>query len=54
MGRPCLPKGRVKNRLLVIRVTPAFERELCAAARRADKCLTHFIRDTLTEKLERE
>jgi predicted HicB family RNase H-like nuclease len=54
MGRPPFPKGQVQDKLVVIRLTPAFHRALCAAAKKAGKCLTHFIRDALAEKLNEE
>lgn len=54
MGRPPLPKGQVQDKLVVIRLTPAFHRTVCRAAKKAGKCLTHFVRDTLAEKLNEE
>ncbi len=54
MGRPPLPKGEAKKTLLVIRFTPAFYKALCVAAKKAGKCLTHYIRDALQEKLDQD
>ncbi len=54
MGRPALPKGQVKDVQIVIRLTPAFHKALCAAAKRADKSMTHYVRDLLAEKLNQE
>ena len=49
-----MPRAQVKDTLVVIRLTPAFHKALCTAARGAGKCLTHYIRDTLAEKLNQE
>ena len=54
MGRPRFPKGTAKDMLVVIRVTPAFHKALRKAAKNAGKCLTHYVRDTLAEKLNQE
>jgi predicted HicB family RNase H-like nuclease len=54
MGRPPLAKGQVKDVMIVVRLTPAFHKALCAAAKNAGKCVTHYVRDTLTEKLNQE
>ena len=54
MGRPPLPKAQVKDTLIVIRLTPTFHKALCAAAKGAGKCVTHYVRDTLAEKLKQE
>lgn len=54
MGRPPLAKGQVKDMLVVVRLTPAFHKALCRAAKEAGKCLTHYVRDTLAEKVNQE
>lgn len=54
MGRPPLPKGQVKDVQMVIRLTPVFHKALCAAAKRADRCVTHYVRDVLAERLNQE
>lgn len=51
MGRPPLPKTRLKSTLVVVRVTPAFDKALRAAAKKAKKPLAAFIRDTLAGKM---
>jgi predicted HicB family RNase H-like nuclease len=54
MGRPPLPKGQVKGVKLVIRLTPAFHRAMCAAAKRSGTSLTGYVRGAVEEKLSRE
>lgn len=54
MGRPPLAKGQVKDVQIVIRLTPAFHEALCATAKKAGKCLTHYVRDLLEEKVNQE
>jgi predicted HicB family RNase H-like nuclease len=54
MGRPPLPKGQVKDTLIVVRLTPAFHKALNAAAQKAGKKLTRYVRDVLADKLEQE
>lgn len=54
MGRPRLPKGQVQDKKIIVRVTPVFYETLSAAAKKASKRLSDYVRDTLTEKLNQE
>ncbi len=51
MGRPPLPKGKVKDTQLVFRVDPSLRRKIVRAAKRAHKPMATWIRDMLTELL---
>ena len=47
MGRPCFPAGKAKSEQLVVRVEPALAEKMREAAKREDKPLAAWIRDTL-------
>ena len=52
MGRPPLPRGRVKSTPVLIRVTPAFRRALGKAAKARGMTMAAFIRLTLEKAIE--
>jgi predicted HicB family RNase H-like nuclease len=52
MGRPPKPKGTVKDVQIVIRLTPAFNKALFAAAAAAGKSVAGYVRDIVAEKID--
>jgi len=54
MGRPPLPKGKVKDVQLCFRVQPALYRKILEVAKRERKTLAGWVRDTLAGLLRSE
>lgn len=53
MGRPPFPKGQAKNKVVLVRLTPALHKTMSQAANREGKHLATWMRDTLAELLRR-
>lgn len=54
MGRPRLPEGQAKDVKIIIRLTPAFYKALCAAAKRSGSNLTGYVRGAIEDRLSKE
>ena len=52
MGRPPKPKGTVKDVQIVIRLTPAFNKALLAAAAAAGRSVAGYVRDIVAEQID--
>jgi hypothetical protein len=51
VGRPALPKGHAKARIVPVRFKPEEFKEITRAARANRQTLSDWIRETLTAKL---
>jgi predicted HicB family RNase H-like nuclease len=52
IGRPVLPKGEAKGRIVPVRFSPEDRKKLEAAAKASKQNVSQWIRSTLTAALE--
>jgi predicted HicB family RNase H-like nuclease len=53
MGRPKLPKGEAKGRIVPVRFNPADLKRMAAAAKTNEQSLSEWIRSTLRAAISR-